>query len=66
MDKVKRCSKCKNIKSVESFYRLNKGKNKRYSSCKLCQNKICKISYDKRDSKERKTVRRLRYDNSEK
>ena len=37
MEKWKRCSKCKNIKSINEFYKKKKNEEERVSECKTCQ-----------------------------
>jgi len=42
---MKVCTKCKELKGLEFFYKDKRKKDGKHSSCKKCENKATKNSY---------------------
>jgi hypothetical protein len=59
---MKICSKCKQLKSLDNFYKFNRGKNGFESQCKTCKKK-----YNQENAFQQSEYRKIYYiDNPEK
>lgn len=63
--KHKKCSRCKKLLPIESFYYSNKKQNKRKSECKECSKIYNKSNYSKNAEERRAASRKWREENRE-
>ena len=56
---MKKCYKCKELKSIESFHTDNTRKDKLSGKCKECKNLVDKEYSKKRRAKRKSWIRRM-------